>query len=157
MTISAAELQLLQAIQAGLPLVPEPYRAVAERLGWSEEQVLERVQALLDAGVIRRLGAVPHHYNLGIRANGMCVWDIPDHLVDEVGVRLGCHPEVSHCYRRPRHRPQWPYNLFAMVHGRTRAEVRAKVADIRAALDLNRFPHDILFSRRLLKKTGVRL
>lgn len=157
MSPEPADLDLLLAIQAGLPLEPEPYRRAGEEIGMAEAEVVERLTRLLDSGVIRRLGAVPNHYALGIRANGMCVWDVPDQRVDELGARLGAHPEVTHCYRRPRHLPLWPYNLFAMLHGTSRDQVRAKAAAVASAVGLDPFPHAILFSRRLLKKTGVRL
>ncbi len=155
--LSEADHKLLVAIQAGLPLVAEPYRELAGQLGMTEEEVLTRLQAFLDQGVIRRLGAVPNHYALGIRANGMCVWDVPDDEISAVGHRLGAHPEVTHCYQRPRHRPLWPYNLFAMLHGTSREDVRAKAAALVREMGLEKYPHTILFSTRLLKKTGVRL
>ena len=151
------ERELLLAIQDGLPLVPEPYRKVAERLGMTEERVMELVRSMLTEGKIRRMGAVPNHYALGIRANGMAVWDVPDDRVSELGPRLGQMPEVTHCYRRPRHPPDWPYNLFAMIHGYTREEVLAAVERIARELGLDHYPHDVVFSTRLLKKRGTRL
>ncbi len=155
--ISEEERLLLLAIQDGLPLVPEPYRKVGERLGMTEERVMELVRSMLAEGKIKRMGAVPNHYALGIRANGMAVWDVPDDRVSEVGPRLGQMPEVTHCYRRPRHPPDWPYNLFAMVHGYTREEVLATVEHIAGELGLDQYPHDVIFSTRLLKKRGTRL
>jgi DNA-binding Lrp family transcriptional regulator len=151
------ERQVLLAIQDGLPLVPEPYREVGDRLGMSEERVIELVRSMLAEGKIKRLGAVPNHYALGIRANGMAVWDVPDDRVSEVGPRLGQMPEVSHCYRRPRHPPAWPYNLFAMVHGYTREEVLAAVDRIARELGIDGLPHEVLFSTRVLKKQGTRV
>ena len=151
------ERELLLAIQDGLPLVPEPYRKVGERLGMTEERVMELVRSMLAEGKIKRMGAVPNHYALGIRANGMAVWDVPDDRVSELGPRLGRMPEVTHCYRRPRHPPDWPYNLFAMIHGYTREEVLAAVERIARELGLDQYPHDVVFSTRLLKKRGTRL
>ena len=151
------ERRVLLAIQDGLPLVPEPYRKVGERLGLSEERVMEVVRSLLAHGKIKRLGAVPNHYALGITANGMAVWDVPDDRIGEVGPRLGAMPEVSHCYRRPRHPPQWPYNLFAMVHGYSRDEVLSTVERIGRELGIDGRPHAVLFSTRLLKKRGTRV
>jgi siroheme decarboxylase len=157
MVLTEEERQVLLDIQDGLPLVPEPYRQVADRLGMSEERVMELVRSMLAEGKIKRLGAVPNHYALGIRANGMAVWDVPDDRVSEVGPRLGGMPEVTHCYRRPRQPPGWPYNLFAMVHGYTREEVLATVERIARELGLDQYPHDVIFSTRLLKKRGTRL
>ena len=151
------EHQLLLAIQDGLPLVPRPYAEVAERIGTSEERVLDLVVSLLQRGAIKRIGAVPNPHALGITANGMAVWDVPDERASEVGRRLGRMPEVTHCYRRPRRPPAWPYNLFAMIHGRSRQEVQEIVARISEELNIAGHPHEVLFSTRLLKKRGTRL
>ena len=148
---------VLLAIQDGLPLAPEPYRKVGERLGMSEERVMEVVRSLLDQGKIKRLGAVPNHYALGITANGMAVWQVPEDRVSEIGRRLGDMPEVSHCYRRPARPPDWPYNLFAMVHGYSREEVRETVERIGRELGIDGYAHTVLFSTRLLKKRGTRV
>lgn len=156
--LDARDRALIAATQAGLPLVAQPYDAIAERLGWpSGAEVRERMQALLDAGVIRRIGAVPNHYRLGYTANGMSVWDVDDACVDELGARVGALPGVSHCYRRPRRLPLWPYNLFAMLHGATRAQVVEQSKAVEALLGEACRAHDILFSTRILKKTGLRL
>jgi DNA-binding Lrp family transcriptional regulator len=147
---------LVRALQAGLPLVPRPYAALAVRLGVREEEVLQQLGAMLADGRIRRIGAVPNHYALGYRANGMSVWDVADDSVRDFGPRVGALAFVSHCYRRPR-RPGWPYNLFAMVHGRDRAEVEAKVAQIAALLGPAARASETLYSTRILKKTGLRI
>jgi DNA-binding Lrp family transcriptional regulator len=155
--IDAVDRRLVAATQAGLPLCARPYHAVAEELGITAAEVMRRLGRLLELGVIRRIAAVPNHYALGYRANGMSVWDVPDEQVGELGRRVGALPFVSHCYRRPRHPPMWPYNLFAMVHGRTRDEVEAKVAEIAALLGAASRRHDVLYSTAILKKTGLRL
>lgn len=155
--LTEQERQLLLAIQDGLPLVPRPYAEVAQRIGISEERALELVSALLKRGAIKRIGAVLNPRALGITANGMAVWDVPDERVGEVGRRLGRAPEVTHCYRRPRRPPAWPYNLFAMVHGRSRQEVQEIVARISNEVGIAGRPREILFSTRLLKKRGTRL
>jgi len=147
---------LVRALQAGLPRVPRPYHAVAERLGVAVDVVLARIEAMLASGAIRRIGAVPNHYRLGWVANGMSVWDVDDAEVDALGARVGALPGVSHCYRRPRRLPAWPYNLFAMVHGRDRAEVEAKVEDVARVLGSAARTRDVLYSTRILKKTGLR-
>lgn len=149
--------QLLRASQGGLPLCPRPYHALAERLELEPADVMARFRRLLASGVIRRIGAVPNHYALGVRANGMSVWDVDDRRIGELGPRVGALAFVTHCYRRPRRPPRWPYNLFAMVHGRSRDEVDRKVAEIAAVLGDAARGHDVLFSTRILKKTGLRL
>lgn len=157
MTLDPLDRQLVAATQAGLPLAPRPYRVLADRLGISEADVMDRFRRLLATGVIRRIGAVPNHYALGYRANGMSVWDVRDDRIETLGPRVGALDFVSHCYCRPRHLPDWPYNLFAMVHGRSREEVAAKVQEIAALLGPAARRHDILYSTRILKKTGLRL
>lgn len=157
MALDALDRRLVEATQAGLPLCPRPYRALAEQLGVAEAVVMDRLRRMQAAGVIRRIGAVPNHYALGYRANGMSVWDVPDDRVAALGPRVGALDFVSHCYHRPRHLPDWPYNLFAMVHGRGRDEVARKVDEIAALLGAAARGHDILYSTRILKKTGLRL
>ncbi|MDE3096032.1 MAG: Lrp/AsnC family transcriptional regulator [Chloroflexota bacterium] len=154
--LSDDERAVLAAIQDGLPLEPEPYRVVGERTGMSEARVMELITSMLAEGKIKRIGAVPDHYALGITANGMSVWDVPDEVAGEVGRRLGAREEITHCYKRPR-QPGWPYNIFGMVHARSRDEVVATVERIARELGLAQYPHDVLFSTRLLKKRGTRV
>ncbi|MGD2117181.1 MAG: AsnC family transcriptional regulator [Chromatiales bacterium] len=149
--------RLVAATQAGLPLVAQPYDAIAEQLDLSVDEVLQRLQAMLDCGVIRRIGAVPNHYKLGLRGNGMTVWNVPDDKLEELGARIGALDFVSHCYQRPRHADVWPYNLFAMVHGRDRIEVLAKTEQLQALLGEHYRAHEVLFSSAVLKKTGLRV
>jgi len=149
--------RLIRATQAGLPLCPRPYAEVARITGLAEDDVLQRLDRMIENGVIRRIGVVPNHYRLGFRANGMSVWDVPDERVGELGGRIGALDFVSHCYHRPRHPPIWRYNLFAMVHGTTKAEVAEKVGRIAALIGPDCRAHDVLYSKRILKKTGLRL
>lgn len=156
-TIDAVDRRIILATQSGLPRVAEPYRQIAEQLGLSADEVMERLRRMQANGVIRRIGAVPNHYKLGFKGNGMSVWDVPDAQVRELGRLIGALDFVSHCYHRPRHLPHWPYNLFAMVHGHDRAEVMMKVGRIADLLGDAVRSHDVLFSTRILKKTGLRL
>ena len=155
--IDSLDRAIIHATQAGLPLVPEPYAAVAAQVGAEPEEVMRRMQRMLEAGVIRRIGAVPNHYALGFRGNGMSVWDVPDRKIRHYGRLIGELDFVSHAYHRPRHLPHWPYNLFAMVHGRDRDEVMEKVERIAELLGEDDRGHEVLFSTRILKKTGFRL
>ncbi len=157
MALSEFDRRLIAATQGGLPLVARPYEAVGAMLGTTGEAVRERLQAMLAEGLIRRIGAVPNHYRLGYTANGMSVWDVADAEVDRLGELVGALPGVSHCYRRPRRLPQWPYNLFAMLHGRSRDEVERQAAELQRLLGPACRGHDILYSTAILKKTGLRL
>lgn len=149
--------RIIKATQAGLPLCERPYAAVAESVGVAEAEVLRRLQRMLDARIIRRIAAVPNHYRLGYVANGMTVWDVDDDAAIELGPAVGRLPFVSHCYLRPRHPPLWPYNLFAMVHGKSRAETGERATAIARLLGDACRGHAILYSTRILKKTGLRL
>ena len=156
-TLDATDRALIVATQGGLPLVSEPYAALGERLGIAAAEVEQRLQTMIRSGVIRRIGAVPNHYAIGWTANGMTVWDVDDALVDSLGEKIGALPFVTHCYRRPRALPFWRYNLFAMVHGASRDEVCAKANHIAELLGSHAAAHDILFSTRILKKSGLRI
>ena len=155
--MDAIDRRIVAVTQAGLPLVPEPYGAIADRIGVAEEEVINRLDRLLAAGAIRRIGVIPNHYKLGLTANGMSVWDVADELVAEVGPQIGALEFVTHCYERPRRLPLWPYNLFAMVHGSSKDQVHEAVGKIAGLLGPAARAHDVLFSTRILKKTGLRI
>ncbi|MDK9702304.1 MAG: AsnC family transcriptional regulator [Sulfuritalea sp.] len=155
--LDAIDRRLIVATQAGLPRVSRPYDAIAAQLGIGGDEVLRRLQRMLEVGVIRRIGAVPNHYAIGYTANGMSVWNVDDARIDALGARVGALDFVTHCYRRPRRLPDWPYNLFAMVHSRNREEVAARVEEIAALLGDACRAHDILYSTAILKKTGLRI
>lgn len=157
MSIDATDRALLSATQGGLPLVAEPYAEVARWLHLTEDEVMTRLQSLQDRGVIRRIALAPNHYALGMTANGMTVWDVADDRAEALGAQVGALDFVSHCYLRPRALPDWPYNLFAMVHGGDRADVETHRTAIRALLGNACRASDILYSSRILKKTGMRL
>lgn len=157
MNIDATDRKIIAATQGGLPLTPAPYAEVARWLALSEAEVIARMGAMQDAGVIRRVALAPNHYALGMTANGMSVWDVDDDQVDRLGEFIGSQPGVSHCYRRPRKAGVWRYNLFAMLHGHTRDEVLAQAEVLAGLLGPARRAHDVLFSSAILKKTGLRL
>lgn len=157
MSLDAVDRRIVEATQEGLPLDPQPYHCIAQRLDLEPADVMARMERLLADGAIRRMGVIPNHYALGFRHNGMSVWDVPDDRIEQLGQRVGALDFVSHCYQRPRHPPRWPYNLFAMVHGRSEAEMRDMVARIAAVLGDAVRGHEVLSSSRILKKAGLRL
>jgi len=148
--------RLVQLTEAGLPLVEDPWAWLAERLGISVEASLELLQRLQTEGAIRRIAAVPNHYRLGYRHNGMTVWDVDDTEIAGLGPLIGAQPFVSHCYRRPR-QDGWRYNLFAMVHGRSAEEIAVYRSEIRQLLGSACRAEEMLVSSRILKKTGLRV
>lgn len=149
--------QIVLATQEGLPLMSHPYAQIGQRIGISEAEVITRMTRMQDGGIIRRIGAVPNHYALGYRFNGMTVWNVPDEKASALGRVVGALGFVSHCYLRPRHLPDWPYNLFAMVHGRDRETALRHAGAIAELLGSDCLGHEVLFSSRLLKKTGLRI
>ena len=156
MTLDATDRRILKATAGGLPLTPHPFEEVGRWLFLPENEVIARMQAMQEDGVIRRVALAPNHYALGLGANGMSVWDLDDSRAEELGAEVGALPFVSHCYLRPRALPDWPYNLFAMLHGHSRDEVEAKRAEVAALLGDAARGHDILYSTRILKKSGMR-
>lgn len=156
MRVSETDRRILAAIEDGLPRVSRPYLAIAERLGLVEDEVIARLRTLQEGGVVKRLGVIVRHHELGYAANAMVVWDIPDGDVDETGRQMAQLPFVTLCYRRERRPPAWPYNLFCMIHGRDRQTVHAQIERLRAELGLTEIASTILFSRRQFKQRGAR-
>ncbi|MHB0938205.1 MAG: siroheme decarboxylase subunit beta [Armatimonadota bacterium] len=130
----------------------DPFGEIATELGIEREELLARVRRYQETKRMRRLGAVLKHQNAGFTANGMSVWNVPADQVERVSQVMMRQPEVSHCYERPR-LPDWPYNLFAMIHGQTEADCRAVAARIAAAAGMDEY--DMLFSVREFKKTSM--
>ncbi len=154
MVLTEKDYRLIAAIQDGLPLVNHPYAEVGAQLGMSEDEVIHRLDQMLKEGIINRFGVVVRHRELGYRANAMVVWDVPDERLEEIGALLGSQPQVTLCYQRARHLPQWPYNLYCMVHGRRREAVRGTVRRLVNDLGLEEIPHQLLFSKRRFKQRG---
>jgi DNA-binding Lrp family transcriptional regulator len=152
--LASAE-DLIEIIQSGLPLVARPYQEIAERLGWSEQLVIEKLKTMVEGGIIKRLGVVVRHHELGYRSNAMVVWNVADDQVDQIGQQLGMQDCVTLCYQRPRMLPEWPYNLFCMVHGRSREEVLECIDTMTEGLGLENIPHTVLFSGRRFKQRGA--
>lgn len=153
--LSAIEKRLMGALQHGLDLVPRPFARLGEQAGLDEAETIATLKRWRGEGLIKRFGVVVRHHELGYTANAMVVWDLPDAEVERIGGLLAAEPEVTLCYQRRRHRPDWPYNLYCMIHGRERAGVERAVAALRERLGLGGHPHAILFSRRRFKQRGA--
>lgn len=156
-TLDFIDRRLILLTQQGLPLTSRPYNDIAAELGLSAAEVMQRLQSMQNCGVIRRMAAVPNHYALGYRANAMTVWDVDDMEVDDLGRQVGALEFVSHAYRRPRVLPDWPFNLFAMVHGRCEKDVKPMISCIAEILGDRCRRFDVLYSSKILKKQGLRL
>ncbi len=153
--IDAIDRELIVEVQQGLPLTPRPYASIAKELDISEREVISRLARLKQHGLIKRLGVVVRHRKLGYKANAMVVWDIPDDRVDEIGAELSRIKFINLCYQRPR-REQWPYNLYCMIHGKSRETVLQQLGALIENLELYSFEHEVLFSRRCFKQRGAR-
>lgn len=153
---SPSERRLMAALQTGLDLVPRPFARLAMKAGVAEEEALATVRGWIEAGVVKRFGVVVRHRELGFNANAMLVWDVPDERIGAIGARLAAEPAVTLCYRRDRHRPQWSYNLYCMVHGRSRLAVEQAIGALRDRHGLHGYPNAVLFSRRCFKQQGAR-
>ncbi len=149
-------LRLRQQLELGLPLTPRPYQTLAERTGLSEQEVMTAIRQWQDQGLIKRFGLVVRHRTLGYTANAMVVWDIPDDQVHKLGRALASAPFVTLCYQRPRRLPNWPYNLFCMIHGVDRERVMSQLATLIAEQELEQIPHAVLFSTKAYRQRGGR-
>lgn len=145
---------LLAALRRGLPLVERPYAAIAADLGVAEEAVLDGIAALDAEGAIARFGVIVDHHALGYTANAMVVWDVPEERIAAVGPRIAAQGGVSLCYRRRPCPPVWPYSLYTMVHGKSRAEVAERVAAVAEACGIAGVPREILYTVRRFKQTA---
>ncbi|WP_406676119.1 Lrp/AsnC family transcriptional regulator [Moorella sp. ACPs] len=147
------EKELVRQLQGDIPLVSRPFLAVAQRLGLSEAEVLEHIRRLQADGIIRRFGAALRHREAGIIANAMVVWQLPQEDLKRAGEKLATFPEVTHCYQR-RQRPEWPFNLYAVIHCRTREACQELASRLAAAIGHNNYR--IIFSTAELKKESMR-
>jgi DNA-binding Lrp family transcriptional regulator len=147
--------RILAAIQDGLPLVEQPYRAVAEQLELDQAEIIDRLDHLAAAGIVTRFGCVVRHDKLGFNSNAMAVWDVPDNMVDAVAASFTRNPHVTLCYRRPRHLPLWPYNIFCMVHARAQHDAYAVIDEINLVADTGLSRQAVLFSTRCFKQRGA--
>ncbi|RKY29010.1 MAG: Lrp/AsnC family transcriptional regulator [Planctomycetota bacterium] len=154
MKIDDKDVELLKATQDGLPIVREPYAAVGEKIGMSESEVIQRLRGMLDAGVVRRVGVTLAHRNAGFAANALIAWLVPKDRLDDAGNSLATRPEVTHCYAR-KPAPGWPYNLYTMIHGKSRAECDSLIREMSKEVNVGEFV--VLYSARELKKTSFRI
>jgi len=152
--IDDLDIALIRAAQEGIKISPRPYQALGETLSIGEEEVLERLSRLREEEVIRRFAATIGHRALGIVANAMIVWSVPEEDVERVGGIMASFDEVTHCYERPS-TAKWPYNLYSVVHSSSRNECRKVAAEISRKTGVD--DYQVLFSEREFKKTGARI
>ncbi len=147
--------QLIALIQQGLPITTRPYEAIGKQLDLDEEDVIQRIALLKKTGLIKRLGVIVKHQRLGYTANAMIVMNVPDLLVEEIGETISQFGFVTLCYQRPRQGKKWPYNLYCMIHGKSRDKVLQQLDELMLSCQLTHYPKEILFSRRCFKQRGA--
>lgn len=144
--------KIIASIQGDIPITERPYLEIAEKLGISEEILLESLQKLCDNGVIRRFGATLRHQKTGYEANAMVAWQVDEEDIDTVGERMASFSSVSHCYRR-NPKDDWPYNLYIMIHAKDEASCWELTRNISEETSIDNYT--LLFSREELKKTSM--
>jgi len=150
--LSTKDRRLLALIQGDLPLCPSPFAVIARKAGWDEKELLRRVRIFMRRGMIRRFGAILRHQKAGYRGNAMVVWRVPEEEIPGVSRAMVSFPAVSHCYLRPAH-PEWPFNLYTMVHGRSETDCRRIARQISGKTGIKNYR--ILFSQREHKKSSM--
>ncbi|MGI6227601.1 MAG: Lrp/AsnC family transcriptional regulator [Peptococcales bacterium] len=151
--VSDLDKAIIREIQEDLPLVPQPYLEIAQRIGISEEELIQRIKFLQETGYIRRYGAALRHREIGLKANPMIVWQVPEGRIEEVGNLLASFHRVTHCYHRPM-LPHLPYNMFSMIHAETKEECYELAKEMAEVVGIEKY--DLLFSEKELKKTSMR-
>jgi siroheme decarboxylase len=150
--IDELDKKIISLIQGDLPIDPRPFAVLAEKIGITEDQLINRVRALMENGAIRRFGATLYHKEAGIRANAMAAWFVSEERIEEVGKTLAKFKEVTHCYQRV---PQkdWKYNLYTMIHGKSDDDCRAIAECMSQTVGVK--DYILLFSEKEFKKTSM--
>lgn len=154
--LSQAQSAIVAELQAGIKLESQPFNSLSVSVNLQEDAIIQQVSSWCAEGVIKRFGVVVRHHELGYRENAMVVWDVPDEHVSAFGKLVAQQEGVTLCYRRPRQLPDWPFNLFAMVHGSERDVVLAQVNSLTKNTGLDIFQMQVLFSCRRFKQQGAR-
>ncbi len=151
--MDALDKKIIRAVQSDFPLVAKPYEALAMRVGISEDELLSRLRQYKHNGQIRKMGAVLGHYTAGFSANVLCAWVVPLEHMDEIAKSMSANTAVSHCYDRTT-TEEWPYNVYTMIHAKTREECDAVVDEL---AEKNKLTDKVmLYSVKEWKKTSMR-
>ena len=145
--------QIIRIMQDEFPLVKEPYKEFAKKLNISEQDLLARLRTYKDEGKIRKMGAVLRHVEAGFKANALCAWVVPTDKLDEIATKLASNPAISHCYDRNT-TPDWPYNIYTMIHAQTRQECEQIAKTLAKENNLSKYT--MLYSVKEWKKTSMR-
>lgn len=155
--LTEADRPLLQHLSQGLAICPAPFAALARETGLGEAQVIARIETLLAAGILTRVGVIVRHRPLGWSSNAMVAFALPEERIEAAGQALTRHPGVTLCYQRRTVPGLWPYGLFCMIHARSRTEALGILDGARALPELDGADHQVMFSLRCFKQTGAHL
>jgi DNA-binding Lrp family transcriptional regulator len=144
------DLKLLISLKKGISLSPCPFSEIASELKISETEVLSRLNQLKEDKIIRRFGASIKPNGIGLSANALVAWKVPNQSVQDIGKYLSEIKEISHCYERTTGNPNWTYNLYTVLHAQTRLIIEQMVNDIASKLNLE---YKMLYSTRDLKRS----
>lgn len=153
LTLDEIDLKILSEIEKGIPLTPEPFQDIADVIGITQQEVTSRITKLQESGIIRRFGASIKPRMVGLSANALIAWKVPENRLQEVGNFLSTFKEVTHCYARKAIPEKWEYNLYTVLHARERETIEKLVKKFSDAIAINAYV--ILFSTRELKKTST--
>ena len=151
--LTAPDKKIIQVLQEDFPLCEEPYKILAEKAGVDEEEFLQRVKDFLNENKIRKLGAVLQHRTAGFKSNALCAWEVPPEKLSEIAEIMSAHSAVSHCYDR-NSAPNWNYNLYTMIHAKSREECDAIIAELSKLTGITNF--QALYSKKEWKKTSMK-
>ncbi len=150
--LSEQQKEIIRLLQGDIPISRTPFRELAEKIGIAETTLLENIRAMKSGGLLRRFGATLRHQKVGFRANAMSVWRVPEERLEELGRLLASLPQVTHCYERQPH-GQFPYNLYAMIHGRSRKECERIAQEVARRSGVR--DYELIFSSRENKKESM--
>jgi len=150
--IDELDRRIIRQLQGDVSLDSRLFALMAKELGIREDELIERIKALKDRGVIRRFGATLRHRKAGFMSNVMVAWSLPDGRVDEAGRIFSGFPEVTHCYQRKRQKG-WNYNLYTMVHAGNREQC-SRIAK-HMAQSVGTEEYILLFTEKEFKKTSM--
>lgn len=146
--------EILKILQDDVPLVSRPFLEVAKKLDIKEEEVIRRIKKMMSEGIVRRFSASIRHRKLGITANPLVAWKVPEKRVEEVGEKLASFEEVTHCYERAAVPGKWEYNIYTMIHGYNRDDVKKTAKKLSDAIGIK--DYELLYSSKEFKKTYKR-
>lgn len=145
---------IISLLSQDIPLVQRPFENLASRLGIEEKILISRLKAYKKSGLMRKFSAALNHRKIGFKHNAMVVWNVPNKLIAKAGGLMAAFSQISHCYQRKK-ASGWGYNLYTMIHGRSKEECLNVVKDIYRKIGCK--DYNVLFSSEEYKKTAAKL